>query len=95
MKDAKRHYNIPKNQSPERKKTNLDRRDKKQPCYVYVYKDIHGKEIEFRDDHTGIKFEDGNYLPPILMVQKENTIFIMRKEKFIMLSRKKRKKNKK
>ena len=26
MKDAKRHYNIPKNQSPERKETNLDRR---------------------------------------------------------------------
>lgn len=64
MKDAKRHYNIPKNQSPERKKTNLDRRDKKQPCYVYVYKDIHGKEIEFRDDHTGINLKKAIIFPP-------------------------------
>ena len=31
MKDVKIHYNIPKNQSPERKEINLDRRDKKQP----------------------------------------------------------------
>ena len=64
MKDAKRHYNIPKNQSPERKKTNLDRRDKKQPCYVYVYKDIHGKEIEFRDDCTGINLKMVIIFPP-------------------------------
>jgi hypothetical protein len=64
MKDAKRHYNIPKNQSPERKKKNLDRRDKKQPCNVYVYKDIHGKEIEFRDDHTGINSKMAIIFPP-------------------------------
>ena len=88
MKEAKRHYNIPKNQNP------LDRRDKKQPGYVYIYKDIHEKEIEFRDDRAGHKFEDGYYLPPHINGPNEEHYFHNGKGEIHNVELKEKKKNK-
>ena len=64
LKDAKRLNNIPKNQNPIYKTDNYDRRGKWQEGSVYVYKDKDGKNIEFRDDRKGHKFEEGYELPP-------------------------------
>ena len=66
LRDAKRNYNIPKNQEPEYVTDNYDKRGKRQDGEVYVYKITeNGKEklIELRNDCEGHKFEENYEIP--------------------------------
>ena len=59
---------------------------------VYAYKDIHGKEIEFRDDRVGHKFEVGYYLPPYINGPNEEHYFQNGKGENVELKEKKKNK---
>ena len=69
LRQAKKDNNIPLSRQPEQTKPNFSKPkfgndEKIQPGKVFVYKDIYGKDVEFRWDKKGHEFDDGTKIPP-------------------------------